>query len=314
VSGRPALSVILPTDAFSTIEPVVRRLRAQSAVEKLELVIVTPRRAAVEQEAANTDGFASIVVVEVDGLVPLTAARAAGIRAATAPIVFLGETHTYPEEGWAETLIDTHADDWAAVVPGFGNANPSGVLSWAGFLIDYGSWLSSLHRRELAHIPTYNTAYKRAALLDLGPRLDLLLTSGDELIVKLRAAGGRFIFEPSARIDHANVARPAAWLLERYLSGLLTANSRMEPWPWARRLLYAVGSPLIPAVLLSRLAGGVAAARRAHSVPLAVYPALVLGVVASAIGELVGYLGGPVAWADRRMTEYEINRRRYLGP
>jgi hypothetical protein len=313
VSGGPALSVILPTDAFSTIEPVIRRLRAQSVVEKLELVIVTPRPAAVEQEAANTDGFGAIVVVEVDGLVPLTAARAAGIRAATAPVVFLGETHTYPEEGWAEALIDAHANDWAAVVPGFGNANPSGVLSWAGFLIDYGPWLSSLEPQELSQIPTYNTAYRRAALLDLGPRLDLLLTSGDELIVNLRAAGGRFVFEPSARINHVNVARPSAWVLERYLSGMLTANSRMERWSWARRLLYVLGSPLIPVVILSRVAGGVAAAHRAYSLPLAVFPALVMGAGVSAVGELVGYLGGPVAWADKRMTEYEINRLRYLG-
>jgi hypothetical protein len=312
VSGLPALSVILPTDAFSTIEPVVRRLRAQSVVEKLEIVIVTPRAAAVEQETANPDGFGALRVVEVDGLIPLSAARAAGIRAATAAVVFLGETHTYPEEGWAEALIDAHTDEWAAVVPGFGNANPSGVLSWAGFLIDYGSWLNSLQPRELSQVPTYNTAYKRAALLELGPRLDLLLTSGDELIVNLRAAGGRFVFEPSARIDHVNVARPRAWLLERYLSGLLTANSRMERWSWARRLLYALGSPLIPAVILIRVAGGVTAARRAYHIPLAVYPVLVMGVVVSAIGELVGYLGGSVAWADRRMTEYEIHRLSYL--
>ena len=312
MSERPALSVILATDVFSTIEPVVRRLRAQSVVQKLEIVIVTPRPEALRQEAANLGEFVALLVVGVDRLVPLTAARAAGVRAATAPIVFVGETHTYPEEGWAEALIDAHADDWAAVVPGFGNANPSGALSWAGFLTDYGSWLSLLQPREVSMLPTYNTAYKRAALLALGPRLDLLLTTGDELIVELRAAGRRFVFQPSARIDHANIARPWAWLVERYLGGLLTANSRMERWSWGRRLLYAAGSPLIPAVVLARVAKGVNAARRAYSVPLAVYPTLLLGAVIGAIGELVGYLGGPVAWAERRMTEYEIHRLRYL--
>ncbi len=224
----------------------------------------------------------------------------------------MGETHTYPEEGWAESLIDAHTDDWAAVVPGFGNANPSGALSWAGFLSDYGAWLALLQPRELTMIPTYNTAYKRAALLELGPRLDHLLTTGDELIDGLRAAGQRFVFHPSARIDHANVARPQDWLAERYLAGLLTAHSRMERWSWGRRLVYAAGSPLIPVVVLSRVARGVDTARRTYTLPLAVYPALVLGAVLGAAGELVGYLGGPVAWADRRMTDYEIHRHRYL--
>src|SRR5205807_10668041 len=108
--------------------------------------------------------------------------------------------------------------------------------------------------------------------------------------------GERFVFQPSARIDHVNVARPWTWLVERYLGGLLTAHSRMERWSWGRRLLYAAGSPLIPAVVLARVARGVTAARRADGVPLAVYLALPLGAVVSAVGELVGYLGGPVAW------------------
>jgi hypothetical protein len=290
----------------------VRRLSAQSVVSKLELVIVTPRPEALRQEAADLSEFAALLVVGVDGLVPLAAARAAGVRAATAPVVFLGETHTYPHDGWAEALIDAHAGDWAAVVPGFGNANPAGTLSWAAFLTDYGAWLSSLEPREVSRIPTYNTAYKRPALLEFGPRLDLVLATGDELIVDLRAAGRRFAFQPSTRIEHVNVTRPSAWLVERYLGGLLTANSRMERWSLGRRLLYAAGSPLIPAVVLARVARGVASARRAHGVPLAVYPALLLGALVSAIGELVGYLGGPVARAERRMTEYEIHRLRYL--
>jgi hypothetical protein len=311
VSG-PALSVILVTDAFSTVEPVVRRLRAQSVAEKVELVIVTPSPDLVREQAGSSDALAALRVVGIDGLVPLSRARAAGVRAAAAPVVFVGETHTYPDEGWAEALIDEHANDWRAVVPGFGNANPSGALSWAGFLADYGSWLHSLPSRELSMIPTYNTAYKRAALLELGTRLDVLLTTGDELTVELRADRGRFVFQPSARIDHVNVAQPWPWLVERYLGGLLTANSRMQGWSKRRRLLYAAGSPLIPVVTLSRVAKGVSTARAAHGFSFAVYPALLLSAILSAAGEFVAYLGGSVASGDRQMTEYEIHRLRYI--
>lgn len=314
MSEGALLSVVLATDAYSTIEPVVRRLRAQSVASRIEVVIVTPRPEELRRDAGEGGELAAVLVLRVDGLVPLAAARAVGVRAATAPVVFVGETHTYPDERWAELLIEAHAGDWAAVVPGFGNANPSGALSWAGFLTDYGAWLGSLQPCELSRIPTYNTAYERAALLGFGPRLELVLATGDELVVDLRAAGRRFAFEPAARIDHVNVAAPRAWLAERYLGGLLTANSRMERWSWGRRLLYAAGSPLIPAVLLARVANGVTAARREGGVPLTVYPALLLGAVLSAAGELVGYLGGSVTSAERRMTEYELHRLRYLQP
>lgn len=312
MSERAALSVILATDTFLTIEPVVRRLRAQTVAHKLEVVIVTPRPDELRREMADRSELAAVAIVPVDGLIPLGRALATGVRAATAPVVFIGETHTYAHEGWAEALIDAHTGDWAAVVPGFGNANPTSALSWAGFLIDYGAWLSLLPPRELSMVPAYNTAYKRAALLELGRRLDDLLTPSDELMVEFQSAGLRFVFHPSARIDHLNVSRPTAWLLERYLCGLLTANGRMARWSRRRRLLYAAGSPLIPAVVLARVAGGVTAARRGYDLPTAVFPALLLSAVVSAVGELVGYLGGPVAWGERRMTEYEIHRLRYL--
>jgi hypothetical protein len=311
VSAEPSLSIVLATDALSTVEPVVRRLQTQTVAHGLELVIVTPEPKAARLETARLDGFAATLVVEVDDLVPLAAARAAGVRAATAPLVFLGETHSYPEPGWAEALIEAHTGDWAAVAPGFANANPAGALSWTGFLADYGAWLATLPAREGGAIPTYNTAYKRAALLGLGPNLERLLTTGDELLVRLREAGGRFLFHPASVIRHVNVTDPRSWLIERLLGGLLTASSRMEGWSAARRLLYAVGSPLIPAVVLARVAPGIRAARREHELPPATYPALAVGAALSALGELVGYLGAPTAWAEARMAELEIHRLRY---
>jgi hypothetical protein len=312
VSAGPSLSVVLVTDVLATIEPVLARLRAQTVVDRLELVIATPQPDTVREEISTRDGFASIVVAGVDGLVPLATARAVGVRSASAPLVFLGETHTYPEPRWAEALIAAHQGDWAAVVPGFANGNPSGALSWAGFLSDYGAWLACLQSRELSFMPIYNTAYKRATLLELDSELERLLTSDDHLLVHLRASG-RVLFDPSAIISHVNVASPWAWLTERYYAGLLTARNRVARWPLRRRLLYAVGSPLIPLVLLVRVVGGVKAARDNDPIPFATYPAMVVAATITALGELMGYLGIPAESAERRMTEYEIHRLRYAG-
>ena len=309
----PALSVVLATDVYETIEPVIKALRAQTVHAELEVVLVSPDSEELEAHVAPLDDFAVVRVVEVESLVPMASARAAGVRAATSPIVYVGETHVFPEPGWAEALIEAHAGPWGAVVPGFGNANPDGALSWAAFLADYGAWLSVLPRRELTWAPTYNTAYKREALLELEP-LEAMLTTGDALIIGLRSSGRRLAFEPAARVRHANVADPRHWLVERYLSGLLTAHSRMQDWSWGRRLAYAAGSPLIPIVCLARVRPGVAAARGTGAISLGTYPALVAGAFIAAAGELVGYLGGSVEGAERRMTEYEIHKLRYVSP
>ena len=250
-------------------------------------MLVSPDPEPLRAEVRPLEDFAAIRVVEVESVVPLASARAAGVRAATAPVVYVGETHVFPEPGWAEALIEAHAGPWGAVVPGFGNANPGSALSWGSFLADYGAWLSLLPRGELTSVPTYNTAYKRAALLALEP-LETMLTTGDPLIIALRASGQRFAFEPSARVSHANVTLPRHWLVERYLGGLLVAHYRMQGWSLGRRLAYAAGSPLIPVVCLARVRRGVGAARRARAISRGTYPALVAGAVISAAGELVG--------------------------
>ena len=56
------------------------------------------------------------------------------------------------------------------IVPGFGNANPNGPLSWAIFLLDYGRWLAGLPAGEIGLAPTHNASYKREVLLSIGPR------------------------------------------------------------------------------------------------------------------------------------------------
>ena len=128
------LSVVLPTDTAKTIEPVLRNLERQTMAGNLEIVLVS--------EAANDDGqeprratakpFANLIRVPVDELSPLGRTRAAGVRAATAPFVFIGETHSFLRPDAAEKLLERAvAEGCSAVVPGFENQNPSNSWSWA---------------------------------------------------------------------------------------------------------------------------------------------------------------------------------------
>ena len=64
---------------------------------------------------------------------------------------------------------------------------------------------------------------------------------------------------------------------------------------------------------VKRVRHGEAALRRTGAVSFGTDPALVAGAFNSAAGELVGYLGGSVERGERRMTEYEIHKLRYLS-
>ena len=78
LNGDPSaalMSVVLATDTFETILPVVRHLRHQTVRERLELLIVAPDIEAIAKNAAELDGFAAVRLVSVKSLRPFGSAR-----------------------------------------------------------------------------------------------------------------------------------------------------------------------------------------------------------------------------------------------
>lgn len=312
LTSVPALSYVLITDHFRTIARVVRHLGEQTVRAELEIVIVCPSVTALEADETALTGFARVVVTEVGALYPLSNARAAGVRSATAPIVFLGETHSFPHPGFAAAMIAAHRGPWDVVIPGLDNANEDGALSWASFLADYGFWLRHLPEGQVGAAPTWNVAYKREVLLELGDGLGAALTGGDAFATALRARRRTIYFEPAARLDHANCSGTVgAWMDERYLTGLIIGANRKRRWPASRRWAYLLASPLIPVVILRRTMRPVRAALRHRRLPPSTIPALVGGAIIRSWGEVVGYLAGARQDQEERMEEYELHKMKY---
>jgi len=307
-----SLSVILATDTYATIRPVVDRWRQQSARKQVELVLVAPSVDAVRPVLQHRGEFENVRVVE-NAVADLAFARAVGIRAATAPIVFVGETHSYPQPGFVEALLAEFSNPWSAVGPVFENANPKGFLSWAAFLSDYGRWSEDSSAGETSEmLPIYNVAYRRSVLFELGERLAPSLDHGDELWTTLRARGHRACVVPLARLAHVNVSCAWDWVRERFLAGILIGNHRAQRWSFARRLTYVCGSLLIPLVLTWRVAPSAWRTVRRKSLPWMIIPAILVGMTIKAAGEFAGYAGF-FGNAQREMLEYEVHKLAYAG-
>jgi hypothetical protein len=276
-------------------------------------VFVTPATEAIPVDTDELRGFAAVRVVAIDSVRRLAPARAHGVRAATAPLVYLAETHAFPQAGFVEAILAAHEAGWSAVVPAVGNANPEdGARSWSILLLDYGDRLATNPPGERTRLGPHNTAVERELLVQLDGDLAGLLAPGSVLADELRKRGGKIGFHPEALIDHVNVSRPLAWAGERFAGGVLLAQARVARWSVARRLVYAAGSPLIPLVWLRRTLRVVRWRERRSEVPLLTLPLMVVGTVIWAVGECAGYLGlgGD---AEVRMTEYEIHKLRYAS-
>jgi hypothetical protein len=311
------LSVVVCAERIASLGPLISKLNAQSDPGRIELIVVCPSIDELGPIPEAGHSLAGIATVghrdKSGGFVDLPAARAAGVRRASAPLVVLGETHCFPAPGWADSLIETHAAGRAAAVgPVILNANPRTAISWANLITDYGPWIPPTATGPRTTLPGHNSCYRREELLGYDGRLAEMLTYEAALHDDLRRSGRELVLSEGARVRHLNVSTAGDWLRERFHAGRAFAAARSGHWPRWRRAVYFLGAPLIPLVRLGRLAP-VARRTRGRPTLARLLPVLAAGLVVHAAGEAAGFaLGAGGAW--RVVTRIELYRERSVRP
>src|SRR6266508_3247638 len=201
------MSVVLVTPGrYETIGKTMQHLQAQTVSDQLEIVIVAPSAAALNFDAAELTAFGRVRVVEAGEITSTGRAIAAGVKEASAPVVTYAEEHSYPAPGWAEALIEAHRESWAAIGAVIANANPDNMISWASPFTDFGPWVEPATAGKIGHLASHHTAYKRAVLLEYGPKLEAMLETEGILHRDLQARGYRLYLEPAAKTNHVNIS------------------------------------------------------------------------------------------------------------
>lgn len=302
------MSAILVAHRYSEcLRWALERLRAQTTAAELECVIVAPTRAAVEDGLEAIRELCGCQVIE-HALDDWGAAKAAGVRAARAPLVVFMEDHSYPDPGWAEALIQAHErGDFAAVGPVVWNANPATSISWGCFLVYYGQYMRALPPEMVRHLPGNQSCYRRELLLEYGSRLADVLQAEIVLHHELLAEGKSLCQEPAAKVRHLNYSRIGPAMQEYFLASRVFAAERRRPWSRFRIAVYAAGSILLPLIRLKRiLAETLQAGLKARILAGACGPALLI-LCAGAAGEMLGYALGP-GRAKESLMRFEAER------
>ncbi len=310
-----ALSVVLVAGTGRAgIERTMRHLRAQTARNRVELIVVAESVDAVDVATLRGEEFAACRVVEVGPITHRGDAAASGIHDATSPIVAMIEDHSYPEPTWAEALLRAHTGPWTCVGPAVANANPDYTASWVNYLLAYGGFAPPITAGERDLLPWHNSAYKRDALAPFADRLGALLAWEGWLQEELRADGHMLYLEPEARTHHANVSRGWSTVGLNLQRGRILGAQRAarERWPYWRRVVQAAAFPIFPLLQLRHLLPMM----RRLSVPDALRPRVYVG-----LGATLGLLAGAEAWgllvgegdAIGRLEDYELHRTRHLS-
>lgn len=214
--------------------------------------------------------------------------RARGLARARGEVAVLLEDHCRVGEGWLDALAGlVERDGGFAGGPVESGAGPS-LADFALYLVEYGALMPPA--RDAGAILAVNAAYDRRALESCAA------VWGDgfhdnEVHDALRVAG-----QVPRLAAGATVRSHLRWPLSRALAHLFHGGARFgsyrrRRWSPSYRLLRILAAPIVPFVLIARLAGRVAG-RRPRALPRFVLalPCVLCLVASWCAGELVGYV------------------------
>lgn len=309
----PAMSVVVVTrSGFWLIRRTVRALAAQTIAAGIELLIVAPSAAHVDDRGpSELDGFARVEIIATGApIASADQAAAHGLRAATAPVAAVCEDHAFPEPDWAAELLAAHDGPWAVVGGRLVNGNPRSLLSWTNAIGVHVPELLNPHGEQRTPITSHNASYKTTILAEYGDRLEGFLGRDGGLQRDLLGRGHRVFLTTRARYRHLQPSRLGPQIVFQYNFSRCYAATRVrqEGWGPGRRLAYVLGSPLLPVVGLARKVGP---ARHFGQFPR-VLPSLVLVLLIAAAGEAAGYARG-AGRSRATMSDLEVERTRFLN-
>ena len=217
------------------------------------------------------------------------AARA--LAAAHGDVVLLTEDHCVPDSGWVRSMALTIDRHGSAVGGAVDPLSPElmTAFDWAFYYVDFYKYQAPLSAGIADSLSVCNVAYRRS---DLESLTEPWRESFHEtrIHMALLKQGARLWMEPRATVRAGRRVNRTDALRERYSFGRYYACRRIEhPHQQARRWL-AVGSPLLPLLLLGRMARASAREDRNARRFLRSLPDLATLVLAWSLGEALGYL------------------------
>lgn len=320
-NAEPDISLVFVTpDTYQTIRKTMQYVRSQSAADQCEVVIVCKAIAELKLIEEDMTPFHSFQVVERGPMVTTGPHRAAGVRAAKAPVIAFCEDHCYPQPGWAAAFLARHQEPWDAVGPSFGNANPWTLMSWTYIFMGFGPCINTTGGPG-TYAPWHNTSYKKPALMAFGDRLDDALDIEGFLMSELMEKGGKMYLEPHARTHHLNTSKFGDWAPELFVGGRVYGARRSREWGIGRRAFHALTAGAIPLVRINRIIQHIKRAGQGQLLPR-IIPTLFMGLYFHATGEFFGYAAGfgnsasQFAWTEihreKRVRKSDIEKLRKI--
>jgi GT2 family glycosyltransferase len=242
-----------------------------------------------------TAQFPTVRLLSFDPPQSVAQLRAAAINAAQGQLIAITEDHCLPASDWFQSLLAAHGRHENLAIGGaVDNAATERPVDWAVFLCEYSRFISPAPAGPVNDLPGPNVSYKRAAFAAVAnPFPDGYRETFFHQ--QLQNAGHVLWSDPAVCVHHKKHFTLGEFISERFHYGRWFAGTRSQAAGPARRLFYLTFSPLLPPLLLARIAGRTRKNPLYFTAYLKTLPLLLLFSLAWAAGEFTGGALGPGA-------------------
>lgn len=293
--GVPDLSVVIASvNGWDVLEPTLAALDDQPERDYMEVIVVETVGEEVRERLRQREPAVEVVEAERTAIPKL---RHMGVLRAEGKVVAILEDHGCVAPNWAASLLEAHRGPWAAVGGAVENGK-RGLVNWAVFFCEYTPYMKPVPEGEATDLPGNNIAYKRPHLM----RHASVLAEGkweSWINDNLRADGVRLASTNSVVVQHIKPFRLGYFVVQRFHFARSYAGMRRVDQSPVQRLVYGLGSSILPAMLMARVCRTVAQKRRNVGRFVLASPLVALFLSVGALGEMVGYLFGPGRSLDK---------------
>lgn len=217
--------------------------------------------------------------------------RAVGLSLANGQIIAMTEDHAVPAADWVNQILLAHRQPFAVI----GGAIENGVdrpMNWALYYCDFGRYGSPLPQGEIGYVSDVNVSYKREALETVR---DVWRDEYHETTVHwtMRERGIELRLDPGLKVyQHRPPMTFGKAFRERTEWGRVFAETRVAAIALTQRIFFAAVAPLLPVVLLARVAKNMLRQHRTFGQMATTLPLTAGLLIGWAWGEFVGYVSG----------------------
>ncbi len=287
----PIISVVIASKVGAPfINACLESLTRQKNAPEFETLVVDCHGEETRKMIARDFPGVRIIPMEAPQTIPEL--RRVGIQHAKGDIVAIIEEHCLAAENWLETIANAFENPYAAVGGPTADYNYKRLRDWVTYFTEYNTFIPPVPAGEAPFLAGNNVAFRREILMKHLPDLEHGYWEA-YLYPRLKADNEIVYSEPNMVVYHIGPFNYFYYLRQRFLFSRAFAGARRMVMPWSRRLIYVAASPLLPLLLLGRMASRVWS-KKCHvdkfilSIPLLIP---VSGIYI--LGEVIGYLAGP---------------------